>query len=162
VITCQIVDKTWFFPFLSFLFPYLFCLASISFIRELRIACTVAQMEREGGISPRMSPLAQVWLFCVLNFAKSICNFVCTPFTYLLCHFMVKLLLEFFLQNRLCRLLQQSNWILHSYNYSMLSCYDPFVLSVALYCTFQGPWRRKPFDKGRLYPSRSWCWSIYR
>ena len=32
--------------------------------RELRIACTVAQMEREGGISPRLSPLAQVcaWL----------------------------------------------------------------------------------------------------
>ncbi|KAL6176670.1 hypothetical protein ACLB2K_053303 [Fragaria x ananassa] len=28
--------------------------------RELRIACTVAQMEREGGISPRISPLAQV------------------------------------------------------------------------------------------------------
>lgn len=28
--------------------------------RELRIACTVAQMEREGGISPRVSPLAQV------------------------------------------------------------------------------------------------------
>lgn len=27
--------------------------------RELRIACTVAQMEREGGISPRVSPLAQ-------------------------------------------------------------------------------------------------------
>ncbi|THF97668.1 hypothetical protein TEA_016553 [Camellia sinensis var. sinensis] len=27
---------------------------------ELRIACTVAQMEREGGISPRLSPLAQV------------------------------------------------------------------------------------------------------
>ncbi|XP_049934878.1 putative methyltransferase At1g22800, mitochondrial isoform X2 [Nymphaea colorata] len=27
---------------------------------ELRIACTVAQMEREGGISPRNSPLAQV------------------------------------------------------------------------------------------------------
>ncbi|XVF30153.1 hypothetical protein REPUB_Repub16aG0032700 [Reevesia pubescens] len=31
-----------------------------SFFRELRIACTVAQMEREGGISPRISPLAQV------------------------------------------------------------------------------------------------------
>ncbi|KAF2296987.1 hypothetical protein GH714_014124 [Hevea brasiliensis] len=28
--------------------------------RELRIACTVAQMEREGGISPRVSPLAQI------------------------------------------------------------------------------------------------------
>ncbi|KAK9205111.1 hypothetical protein WN943_015378 [Citrus x changshan-huyou] len=27
---------------------------------ELRIACTVVQMEREGGISPRVSPLAQV------------------------------------------------------------------------------------------------------
>nr|GMC97817.1 putative methyltransferase At1g22800 [Ipomoea batatas] len=29
-------------------------------LKELRIACTVAQMEREGGISPRMSPLAHV------------------------------------------------------------------------------------------------------
>lgn len=29
-------------------------------LRELRIACTVAQEEREGGISPRVSPLAQV------------------------------------------------------------------------------------------------------
>lgn len=29
-------------------------------LKELRVACTVAQMEREGGISPRVSPLAQV------------------------------------------------------------------------------------------------------
>ncbi|XP_075508892.1 putative methyltransferase At1g22800, mitochondrial isoform X2 [Primulina tabacum] len=29
-------------------------------LRELRIACTISQMEREGGISPRLSPLAQV------------------------------------------------------------------------------------------------------
>lgn len=29
-------------------------------LRELRISCTVAQMEREGGVSPRVSPLAQV------------------------------------------------------------------------------------------------------
>jgi NADH dehydrogenase [ubiquinone] 1 alpha subcomplex assembly factor 5 len=29
-------------------------------LKELRVACTIAQMEREGGISPRMSPLAQV------------------------------------------------------------------------------------------------------
>ncbi|KAA0039257.1 hypothetical protein IC582_020490 [Cucumis melo] len=29
-------------------------------LRELRIACTLAHMEREGGISPRVSPLAQV------------------------------------------------------------------------------------------------------
>ncbi|KAK8921975.1 putative methyltransferase [Platanthera zijinensis] len=29
-------------------------------LKELRIACTIAQMEREGGISPHMSPLAQV------------------------------------------------------------------------------------------------------
>ncbi|XP_057974692.1 putative methyltransferase At1g22800, mitochondrial [Malania oleifera] len=29
-------------------------------LKELRLACTVAQMEREGGISPRVSPLAQV------------------------------------------------------------------------------------------------------
>lgn len=31
-----------------------------SVTRELRIACTLAHMEREGGISPRLSPLAQV------------------------------------------------------------------------------------------------------
>lgn len=29
-------------------------------LRELRIACTVAQLERDGGISPRVSPLVQV------------------------------------------------------------------------------------------------------
>ncbi|KAJ3671582.1 hypothetical protein LUZ60_007661 [Juncus effusus] len=29
-------------------------------LKELRIACQIAQMEREGGISPRISPLAQV------------------------------------------------------------------------------------------------------
>ncbi|CAA7396541.1 unnamed protein product [Spirodela intermedia] len=29
-------------------------------LKELRIACTIAQMEREGGVSPRLSPLAQV------------------------------------------------------------------------------------------------------
>lgn len=29
-------------------------------LKELRIACTLAHMEREGGISPRVSPLAQV------------------------------------------------------------------------------------------------------
>ncbi|KAL3737020.1 hypothetical protein ACJRO7_025874 [Eucalyptus globulus] len=29
-------------------------------LKELRIACTIAQIEREGGISPRISPLAQV------------------------------------------------------------------------------------------------------
>lgn len=28
--------------------------------QELRIACTVAQQEREGGVSARVSPLAQV------------------------------------------------------------------------------------------------------
>ncbi|KAG4987240.1 hypothetical protein JHK84_035192 [Glycine max] len=31
-------------------------------LKELRIACTLAQMEREGGISPRVSPLAQASL----------------------------------------------------------------------------------------------------
>ncbi|KAK8317901.1 hypothetical protein V6Z12_A13G139300 [Gossypium hirsutum] len=31
-------------------------------LKELRIACTVAQMEREGGISPRVSPLAQAYM----------------------------------------------------------------------------------------------------
>jgi hypothetical protein len=30
-------------------------------LQELRIACAVAQQEREGGISPFVSPLAQVW-----------------------------------------------------------------------------------------------------
>ncbi|KAG0631699.1 hypothetical protein M758_1G273200 [Ceratodon purpureus] len=29
-------------------------------LRELRISCTVAQMELEGGVSPRVSPLAEV------------------------------------------------------------------------------------------------------
>ncbi|KAK9078478.1 hypothetical protein SSX86_002535 [Deinandra increscens subsp. villosa] len=29
-------------------------------LKELRIACTIAHMEREGGVSPRISPLAQV------------------------------------------------------------------------------------------------------
>jgi hypothetical protein len=29
-------------------------------LQELRIACSVAQQEREGGVSPRVSPLAQV------------------------------------------------------------------------------------------------------
>lgn len=29
-------------------------------LQELRIACTIAQQEREGGVSPRVSPLAQV------------------------------------------------------------------------------------------------------
>lgn len=29
-------------------------------LQELRIACTLAQQEREGGVSPRTSPLAQV------------------------------------------------------------------------------------------------------
>ncbi|KAL5658862.1 hypothetical protein ACJX0J_032025, partial [Zea mays] len=38
-------------------------LAAILCGETLKIACTVSQMEREGGISPRMSPLAQVWLF---------------------------------------------------------------------------------------------------
>ena len=29
-------------------------------LQELRIACSLAQQEREGGVSPRVSPLAQV------------------------------------------------------------------------------------------------------
>jgi NADH dehydrogenase [ubiquinone] 1 alpha subcomplex assembly factor 5 len=29
-------------------------------LQELRIACAVAQQEREGGVSPFVSPLAQV------------------------------------------------------------------------------------------------------
>eukprot|EP00268_Persea_americana_P013945 TRINITY_DN16178_c0_g1_i11.p2 TRINITY_DN16178_c0_g1~~TRINITY_DN16178_c0_g1_i11.p2 ORF type:complete len:162 (-),score=42.38 TRINITY_DN16178_c0_g1_i11:456-941(-) len=36
------------------------CFVTGLYNRELRIACTIAQMEREGGISPRISPLAQV------------------------------------------------------------------------------------------------------
>ena len=31
-----------------------------STLQELRIACTLAQQERQGGVSPRTSPLAQV------------------------------------------------------------------------------------------------------
>ncbi len=31
-----------------------------STLQELRIACSVAQQEREGGVSPFVSPLAQV------------------------------------------------------------------------------------------------------
>ncbi|MBA0874050.1 hypothetical protein Goshw_010927 [Gossypium schwendimanii] len=44
-------------------------------LKELRIACTVAQMEREGGISPRVSPLAQACdLFtCFLSFQLLTC-----------------------------------------------------------------------------------------
>lgn len=45
------------------------------FVRELRIACTLAHMEREGGISPRLSPLAQVcvWILASsLNFLSSL------------------------------------------------------------------------------------------
>lgn len=34
--------------------------AGTAAVQELRIACTVAQQEREGGVSPRISPLAQV------------------------------------------------------------------------------------------------------
>ena len=36
--------------------------------RELRIACTLAQMEREGGISPRVSPLAQACVIAKLGY----------------------------------------------------------------------------------------------
>lgn len=42
----------------------LFKLAFLTFPRELRIACTLAHMEREGGIRPRLSPLAQVCSYC--------------------------------------------------------------------------------------------------
>jgi hypothetical protein len=41
-------------------------LSHFAALRELRIACTVAQMEREGGISPRVSPLAQVCIIAQL------------------------------------------------------------------------------------------------
>jgi hypothetical protein len=42
--------------------------------RELRIACTVAQLEREGGVSPRISPLAQVQHFVTLPAKKCLKN----------------------------------------------------------------------------------------
>ncbi|RZB77452.1 putative methyltransferase, mitochondrial isoform B [Glycine soja] len=47
-------------------------------LKELRIACTLAQMEREGGISPRVSPLAQA-CYC-----KSLCN-ICPSWKYSSC-----------------------------------------------------------------------------
>lgn len=44
--------------------------------RELRIACTIAHMEREGGVSPRISPLAQVIFFVsILLYFFSDCIF---------------------------------------------------------------------------------------
>lgn len=60
------------------------------------------------------------------------------------------------------RLLQWSDWILQPYNYFILPSYDPCVLAVSLYCTFQGLRCRKPFDKDMLQPSRSWCWSFWQ
>lgn len=48
--------------------------------RELRIACTVAQMEREGGISPRVSPLAQV---CMLMSSLLFFTFFSLDFLFL-------------------------------------------------------------------------------
>lgn len=47
----------------------------VSSFRELRIACTVAQMEREGGISPRISPLAQVYFSYFFPIVLDILNF---------------------------------------------------------------------------------------
>ncbi|CAL5097886.1 unnamed protein product [Urochloa decumbens] len=44
-------------------------------LKELRIACTIAQMEREGGISPRMSPLAQ----CEHRERKEMKRLTCGP-----------------------------------------------------------------------------------
>lgn len=32
-------------------------------LQELRIACSVAELERQGGVSSRISPLAQVNIF---------------------------------------------------------------------------------------------------
>ncbi|KAG5036316.1 hypothetical protein JHK87_011226 [Glycine soja] len=39
-------------------------------LKELKIACTLAQMEREGGISPRVSPLAQACYCKTLELIK--------------------------------------------------------------------------------------------
>lgn len=61
---------------------YLIFFSFANLSRELRIACTVAQMEREGGISPRLSPLAQVcnWLrdipLCSTKFIESRDNLI--------------------------------------------------------------------------------------
>lgn len=68
MMTCQIVEKKLNLYFLSVSVSFLTYLSLVSIIRELRIACTIAQMEREGGISPRMSPLAQVWILHILKF----------------------------------------------------------------------------------------------
>ena len=47
------------------------CLFLDAMIRELRIACTIAQMEHKGGISPQMLPLEQVWFLYNLRFCPS-------------------------------------------------------------------------------------------
>ncbi|XP_028230624.1 putative methyltransferase At1g22800, mitochondrial [Glycine soja] len=46
-------------------------------LKKLKIACTLAQMEREGGISPRVSPLAQddvVMCYLSLSLGNAIMN----------------------------------------------------------------------------------------
>lgn len=70
-------------------------------IRELRIACTIAQMEREGGISPRMSPLAQVRFLCDLKFDPNRILF-CASYTFLWHQFLRSTFLAFRLWDRTC------------------------------------------------------------
>eukprot|EP00775_Hariotina_reticulata_P006076 gene6076-6315_t len=36
-------------------------------LQELRISCSLAQQEREGGVSPFVSPLAQVPIEWLIN-----------------------------------------------------------------------------------------------
>jgi len=89
-------------------------------------------MEREGGISPRMSPLAQVWLLYVLNFDKDICLYSLYIFVIPL-HGKVTISIDY------ADFYHSQN---ESYMHTTTLSYPvicPFVLTVAFYCTFQGP-----------------------
>lgn len=50
--------------------PAFACTLVLVAVQELRIACTVAQQEREGGVAARVSPLAQVSVCCTLQHIK--------------------------------------------------------------------------------------------
>jgi hypothetical protein len=50
--------------------PAFTCMLVLVTVQELRIACTVAQQEREGGVAARVSPLAQVSVCCTLEHIK--------------------------------------------------------------------------------------------
>lgn len=71
MIACQILEKFEIYRLSAFSNYHLTRLMLGAIIRELRIACTIAQMEREGGISPRMSPLAQVRFLYDLKFTPN-------------------------------------------------------------------------------------------